>query len=506
MDKYIPNSAVSHYLDDVTEQIAYKPLRPSIRQELEAHIEDHVKDYQDQGLSAAEAEQQAIHSMGDALAIGTELNGIHQIQKTPWLALATALLLLSGFALSSFMQWSPEQTSNGFLYYIPGGLLLLFTVFKGYPFLIRHRKGLAILLIILYLALIALIVHMRVNNLWFGMVGINYFATLAFAPLTAILLYCVRHNRKKILLTSFVYISVWLVLTFSTVVYVNNTAIVILLLSTLCTIIFMIHRGILPGRKKYLYTITLAVTVLLGSPFFISSYGRYEIRAFLFPQTAVISVWHDAYNGILIQELLSRTPLIGNIELTPDEMMNYGTGEWYFNVLEPISIDASGLNTERQGQEFQARVQAMRESGYSPKYIHYTASNVTLWNILPQHYHNNYLIAVCIFLFGWLPGLALILIIGLFYTLMFSCIRKIHGHLASVLTFACGQCLLWQGIFYLLGNFGYQYNKFPNMPMISEGRISIIFNMMFLGLIISAYRYDHVIENPLELNDMIPEH
>ena len=47
-------------------------------------------------------------------------------------------------------------------------------------------------------------------------------------------------------------------------------------------------------------------------------------------------------------------------------------------------------------------------------------------------------------------------------------------------------------VFYLLGNFGYQYGTFPNLPMVSEGRISILFNMLLLGMIFSAYRYDRV--------------
>uniref|UniRef100_UPI0032608710 hypothetical protein n=1 Tax=Clostridium sp. NkU-1 TaxID=1095009 RepID=UPI0032608710 len=47
-----------------------------------------------------------------------------------------------------------------------------------------------------------------------------------------------------------------------------------------------------------------------------------------------------------------------------------------------------------------------------------------------------------------------------------------------------------------MGNFGHQYAAFPNLPLISEGRLSIICNMLLLGLIFSAYRYDHVIDEP----------
>ena len=32
------------FLDEITDQISYKPLRPSIRQELSSHIEDRVEE------------------------------------------------------------------------------------------------------------------------------------------------------------------------------------------------------------------------------------------------------------------------------------------------------------------------------------------------------------------------------------------------------------------------------------------------------------------------------
>ena len=85
--------------------------------------------------------------------------------------------------------------------------------------------------------------------------------------------------------------------------------------------------------------------------------------------------------------------------------------------------------------------------------------------------------------------MALVAALLLFYVLLFSCILKIRGILASSLAFCCGQCLLWQGVFYLLGNFGYQYGTFPNLPMVSEGRISILFNMLLLGMIFSCLLY-----------------
>ena len=44
MEKKPAENSVSRFLDEVTDQIAWKPLHPSIRQELEEHIED-LADY-----------------------------------------------------------------------------------------------------------------------------------------------------------------------------------------------------------------------------------------------------------------------------------------------------------------------------------------------------------------------------------------------------------------------------------------------------------------------------
>ena len=130
------------FLDEITDQISYKPLRPSIRQELSSHIEDRVEEYESLGLSASDAAAKALACMGDAVAIGTELNEIHRIQGSPLLSIVTALLFLTGFAAacSGFMGWTHQQAANGALCYIPGGILLVITALKGYPLLIRCRR------------------------------------------------------------------------------------------------------------------------------------------------------------------------------------------------------------------------------------------------------------------------------------------------------------------------------------------------------------------------------
>lgn len=499
MNEKAPETAVSQFLNEVTDQISYQPLRPAIRQELEDHMNDHMEDYKVKGLSPADAERQTLCDMGDALTIGTELNEAHKIQRAPQLTMISALLLLTGFIFTSFMQWRPLYMASHTLYYITGAALLIFTVLKGYPLLIRYRKSIALFTGFLYLAQMLLFIMTIINKSRYGIASTAYFATILFVPVITVLFYCSRHNKLKFLTTAVVCTTVWMLFMYTARPFLGDTAEIIFLLSISGTVCFMIQRGIITGRKKYLYPAALVFTVFLGSPLFLSESGRQNTEAFLSPQSSVNSTWDDTYNGILIQELLSKTPLTHGLKLTPEEMMDYGTGAWYFSSRNPgnIGIDATGIKTAEQRAEFDEKVKALREQQCHPMYVHYQLDDVTLWDILPQHYYNNYMIAVFIFLFGWIPGLVLIGAIGLFYLLLITYSLRIHGQLASSLAFGCSQCLLWQGVLYLSGNFGHQYAAFPNLPLISEGQLSIICNMLLLGLIFSAYRHDHVMEEPV---------
>lgn len=499
MNKKTPESPVSQFLNEVTDQISYEPLRPSIRQELEDHMNDRMEDYKANGLSHSDAEEQALRDMGDAVTIGTELNEAHKIQKAPQLTIISALLLLTGFIFTSFMSWRPLYMASSSLYYIAGATLLIITVLKGYPFLIRYRKKIALFTGFLYLVQIPFFIMTLVKGIQYRIPSTTYFATILFVPVITVLLYFSRHNKKKFLTIAVICTTIWMLFMYTVNPFLGNTAEIIFLLSALGTVCFMIHRGILTGPKKYLYPVTLAFFVFIGSPLFLSESGRHTIKEFLFPQSSVNRTLDDTYNGVLIQELLSRTPLTHGLKLSPEEMMDYGTGAWYFTSRNPgnIGIDATGNKTPEQQAQFDKKVEALHQQNYLPRYIHYQVEDVTLWDILPQHYYNNYMIAVFIFLFGWIPGLVLIGAIGLFYLLLFTYSFRINGKLASALAFSCSQCLLWQGVLYLLGNFGHQYASFPNLPLISEGQLSILCNTILLGLIFSAYRHDHVMEEPV---------
>lgn len=497
----IPDTqAVSRFLEDVADQISYRPLRPAIQAELQDHIEDRADAYVSQGMSQEQARIQAVQDMGDAISIGTELNAAHQLCPCPGLLLLSALMLGLGMLFSGFFQWSPEQSAGSFLYYLPGFLFFLLVVWKGYPLFVRHWR-LPLLAAAAFLVLNLLGRFLAAHGLFYSRLlnnpGYQHFARLLIAPVGILILYRFRHTGKALMTSVLGLAGFWLLFQMLCPDYGMQSASVAALLSLFVTVCLLIRRDCFSFRKLRLYAVSLAAFLLMGSSTVLSA-PQY-IQEFLFPDTRVHCTWDDSYNNILIQDLLSRTPLLGGIQLTQAELMDYGTGTWYFASRDPlqIGISAVGLSSEQEQTAFEAEVKRIREAGGHPRYIHFTEETVTLWDILPQHYHNNYVIAVLILQYGWAAGLALCGVIALFYLLLFRCIRHIGGRLAYGLAMVCGQCLLWQTVLYVLGNFGHQYASFPTLPLVSEGRISLFFNMIFLGFLISAYRYHQVETEPI---------
>ena len=506
------STPTGRFLEDVAEQISYKPLRPSITKELEDHIRDRADGYRADGMSPEDAEKKAVAAMGDPVSIGTELNAVrHTRFCLPLIALAAVLMLL-GFLAAFYMRWSPELSANGFFYYIPGIALLILVTFKGYPWLIRYQTALFRLVISLYafgfLWDLLRLWKPELSNLilfghYFPFHMIRYYAILLLAPVLVIAAYRTRRKPTAAVLILPLAAAFLLLSDHITKRYDTCSIILVFLSAVAATTFYMIRKGIFRGSGRRLLIIA-GLGCLPPSGLFaaVPSQG-YFIQAFAAPEIITRDRWDDAYNGVLIRELLSRTPALEGLSLTPEELMSYRTAQWYYESpeYEDLRSKSRYYKTE-QADEWKKRWDA--DLPYLLQYQN--ESNITLWDILPQHYRNNYLITVAILHCGWLPAMCLLSLPVLFYLLLFACIRSIHGKLASSTAFCCGILLLMQGVLYLLGNLGCQYNTFTNLPLISEGWTSIMANMLLLGFIFSAYRYDRVIDEAAADTALLQNH
>ena len=91
---------IKEYLNEICEQIKYKPVRKEIAKEIEDHINDIKEDLKNNGEDEEKAEIKAISQMGNAKEIGKKLNKIHK-PKLDWkLLIITLVLIFFGFIVS----------------------------------------------------------------------------------------------------------------------------------------------------------------------------------------------------------------------------------------------------------------------------------------------------------------------------------------------------------------------------------------------------------------------
>lgn len=84
---------VKEFLNNVSNQIKYRPIRGIIIEELEEHIDEIKNENMTNGLSEELAEETAIKQMGNPVQIGKNLNKIHK-PKMDWITLILTLILI----------------------------------------------------------------------------------------------------------------------------------------------------------------------------------------------------------------------------------------------------------------------------------------------------------------------------------------------------------------------------------------------------------------------------
>ena len=92
---------MSEYLDAVTEQIRCKRARDMIATELSNHIEDQRDAYIADGMEKTLAEAEAVRQMGDAVAVGLELDRIHRPRLDKKTLLLMTIISLAGLIMQA---------------------------------------------------------------------------------------------------------------------------------------------------------------------------------------------------------------------------------------------------------------------------------------------------------------------------------------------------------------------------------------------------------------------
>lgn len=130
---------VKEFLENVCNEIKYKPIRNDISEELALHIEEVKQDYIAEGITEDAAEEKAVSNMGDAEEIGKKLNKIHR-PKLDWMLLILVAILIGFGVLVIFIRASREADT----YSINRGIkfITIGIIASGIVYFMDYRKSL----------------------------------------------------------------------------------------------------------------------------------------------------------------------------------------------------------------------------------------------------------------------------------------------------------------------------------------------------------------------------
>ena len=484
---------IDEFLKDVDDQIAYQPMHSAINEELKAHIEDKAEMYMDFGLNEDVSLEKAIRDMGDAYALGIQLNETHRLRTAkPLLILIMALVGLG---------WIGNIIDDGLFgifdsaYYVIGLGILGLIFYRGYPVMLQYAERILKILLasmILWVILLALqrrwdipimshaLLRLYSPSVLFGIFQLS-------SPMLSVFLYRRRKKPWTSLGIMFAYQAVMILI--SRISYVGEYSYIpylTMIISTVSISAYMIYKRYLNVEIKKGFIFIFAGTILLLWTFCALQWKDVSrnIQMFINPnaRASVTSSWDDSYNNVLIRELLSKAEPIGKIELSKEELVRYGTAQWYYEDGEGTWNGNTSPN-ENFEDEIAYRMQFLDDP--------------EIEDVMPNHYHNNLRIALWILKYGWIPALAILGLIIATQVVIFQTSWKIHNRLGRIVAIAGSITLAVQNIFYICGNFGFQFGKFGNLPFVSEGLVSIAGTMTMAGIILSAYRFDTVVKEEM---------
>lgn len=169
---------------------------------------------------------------------------------------------------------------------------------------------------------------------YFYSLTVCYGLMLLAVPVLAVVAYGQRHKGVRGIVYTGLFVAVILSLEG---VQVRGRypymAVLAVLITFLAVMLYMAFHGYLnlPVKKSIPVSVAIFLVLLLGWGAF-QGYGNLarEAGQFFAPERYAYSTWSDAYDSLLIRELLGSARIVGEVKLSQEELFDYGTGEWYY--------------------------------------------------------------------------------------------------------------------------------------------------------------------------------
>ena len=431
---------IKEFLDNVCEEIKYKPIRNEICEELKNHIEEKKENYIEEGFKEELAEEKAIEQMGNAEIIGKKLNRIHR-PKLDWKLLLIILIMVSfGFIIAStrannYDMLENELYSNMIFKYI--SFIILGLVFSCIIYFINYKKVCKYSFVIY---VIASIINMIAMFTWKNGNGISYFriGTIMFSPaVITVPLYMIAFvgflqnndwlTKIKIFKKKKTYVGGLILLSIVSLGLINcvSTIASSIILGATYLIIATVKLSLLNKKKEIaiLWGLTIFSTIIV----FILMGGMNRIHRLADSLQPQNDPYGSGWLGMNQKMVISSAKLFGEMD-----------------------YDSKALNIFDEG------------------------TNYAFISIL-AHY-------------GWIIGITMITAIILLNIKLLMDAIKIKDLYGKLLIVGIASLFLLQSLFNLLMNFNLGMQGDFNIPLISYGGVNLIVNMLCLSLVLSIYR------------------
>lgn len=449
---------IKEFLDNVCEQIRYKPIRNEIAEELENHIIETKENYIEDGIEEKIAEQRAVEQMGDAVDIGKRLNKIHK-PKLEWKLLINTIVLL-GFgllvAVTRNINYEVGLYQNGYerLFNAPiifsisciiGILLSIGVYFSNYKKLQKYAT-------ITYI--FATIIGIFINN--FGRIYIPFLDIKSQVPrILPMLLYIISFvgfiqnikENKDIIKVQIKYhlikehylkIGKIIILSFfSLLVMASISNILILAISYLLITTAKIFRLKKIAKKKL--GILLIILVIVATAFL------------------------SSYLGIFTNERAR------NRIMTSFNPYNDPNGEGWIGVQQMKVVNYAKLFGPEDSEENVKEVMDLFNQGTDQAFL----------SIL-----SNY---------GWIISIILVATVIIFSIILIVDSTKIKDMYGKLIIIGISSSFILQSIFNILMNVNLGMRMNVNIPFISYGGLELVINIVTLGLVFSIYRRKDIV-------------
>lgn len=433
------------YLENVCEQIRWKKAHPVICRELGDHLEDERAMLAESGLKENDAEQQAVLDMGDAALVGTQLDRVYRPRPAWGIITLTVILMAVGlfarlYAVKHVDGLHTVDVTRGLIGICVATVTLVIGYFLDYSIIGKHPI----------------------------MIAAGFAVTLLFLSLFA-----------SVINSAYRYI------------YIFGSPYAI---SNLLLLLPMVYAGILWWWPYRGYTGLIGAYFVLGiltmtGLFFSSSIialvpagicglmltaetlkGRFQIKRFcgltiLFSPIIHMLLW-----------LLKNTSLAERIQIMiRPELDPFGSGF--------------------VGTEIRKVLDGARWIG--------SGSDSYTIDHLPEMWNNN-MLTFFIHQFGWIALVIVLLLFGLLFAFSAAHIMKQRSRLGRMVSLSILLILAAQGSIYIVNNLGIVSISSIVLPLISNGNTVLAINAFLIGLMLSVFRNDDIVRDPLVTPRFIP--